>query len=165
MSTMMKGIIIIGQILGMNRIGTQGSQVSTLSPPSILMLSTLNLSMESSSTKTKNMRIRNMLTQNILLTMLDQKEVEVVEEGKALNLKIIATMPHLLFQEEEDREAEVVVEVLLISITMRTTKKLQSIDTTMTIMMSILIHTGVNMINIQSMIKLKRNLQLKNMRR
>jgi len=97
--------------------------------------------------------------------MLDQKEVEVVEEGKALNLKIIATMPHLLFQEEEDREAEVVVEVLLISITMRTTKKLQSIDTTMTIMMSILIHTGVNMINIQSMIKLKRNLQLKNMRR
>jgi len=165
MSTMMKGIIIIGQILGMNRTGMQGSQVSTLSPPSILMLSTLNLSMESSSTKTKNMRIRNMLTQNILLTMLDRKEVEVVEEGKALNLTIIATMPHLLSQEEEDREAEVVVEVLLISITMRTTKKLQSIDTTMTIMMSILTHTGVNMINIQSMIKLKRNLQLKNMRR
>lgn len=165
MSTMMKGIIIIGQILGMNRTGMQGSQVSTLSPPSILMLSTLNLSMESSSTKTKNMRIRNMLTQNILLTILDRKEVEVVEEGKALNLTIIATMPHLLSQEEEDREAEVVVEVLLISITMRTTKKLQSIDTTMTIMMSILTHTGVNMINIQSMIKLKRNLQLKNMRR
>jgi len=165
MSTMTKGIIIIEQILGMNRTGMQGSQVSTLSPPSILMLSTLNLSMESSSTKTKNMRIRNMLTQNILLTILDRKEVEVVEEGKALNLTIIATMPHLLSQEEEDREAEVVVEVLLISITMRTTKKLQSIDTTMTIMMSILTHTGVNMINIQSMIKLKRNLQLKNMRR
>ena len=165
MSIMMKGIIIIGQILGMNKTGMQGSQVSIHSPPSILNLSTLNLSMENSSTKIQNMQIRNMLTQNMLLTILDRKEVEVVEEGKALSLTITVTMVHLLSQEEEDREAEVEEEVLPISTTMRTTRKLQSIDTTMTIMMNILTHTEVNMINTQSMIKLKRNLQLKNMRR
>ena len=165
MSTMMKGTTIIEQPLGMNRRGMQGSQVSTHSPQSIQMLSIQILSMESSSTKTKNTQIRNMLMQNILLTMLDLKEEEAVEEVKVLSLTNIVIMLHLISLEEEDREAEVEEEVLLISTTMRTTRKLQSIDTTMTIMMSTLKHTEVNMINTQSMIKLKRNLQLKNMRR
>ena len=106
-----------------------------------------------------------MLMQNILLTMLGLKEEEAVEEVKVLSLTNIVIMLHLISLEEEDREAEVEEEVLLISTTMRTTRKLQSIDTTMTIMMSTLKHTEVNMINTQSMIKLKRNLQLKNMRR
>ena len=164
MSTTMKGTIITGQP-GMSRRGTQGFQVSTHSPPSIRILSTPNLNMQTSSIKTKSTQIRNILMLSMLLTMPDLKEEEAAEEVRALSLTTTVTMPHLLFPEEEDKEAEVVEEVHLISITMRTIRKHQSIDTTMTIMKSTQKHTVLNMTNIKSMIKLRKNLQLKNMRR
>lgn len=143
-STMMRGTTTTGRA-GMNRTGMLRSLLSTHWGPSMQILS-MQISMRT-----------NMLMLNMLLTMQDLREVEVVEEAKPLTSMTTTTMLHLLFREVEAREEEVGAEAHQIFTTAKIIKKLPSIEMMITIMTSQLTLTGQNGKSIRNMKRLQKN--------